>query len=57
MRRVLENWNGGLKIGGITINNLRYADDIVLIAETAEELQELVDRLELNKKERITICS
>jgi hypothetical protein len=45
MRRVLENWNGGFKIGGITINNLRYADDIVLIAETAEELQELVDRL------------
>ena len=28
MRRVLENWNSGFKIGGITINNLRYADDI-----------------------------
>jgi len=45
MRRVLEGWNGGFKIGGMTINNLRYADDIVLIAQSAEELQELVDRL------------
>mgnify|MGYP003507279906 FL=1 len=45
MRRVLEDWKGGFRIGGMTINNLRYADDIVLIAETAEKLQELVDRL------------
>ena len=45
MRRVLEDWKGGFRIGGMTINNLRYADDIVLIAETAEKLQELVDPL------------
>ena len=45
MRRVLEDWKGGFRIGGMTINNLRYADDIVLIAETAEKPQELVDRL------------
>ena len=45
MRRVLKDWKGGFKIGGMTISNLRYADDIVLIAESAEELQELVDRL------------
>ena len=29
----------------MTISNLRYADDLVLIEESAEELQELVDRL------------
>ena len=27
MRRVLENWNGGLSIGGYKLSNLRYADD------------------------------
>lgn len=35
----------GIKINGIPINNLRYADDTVLIAETAEDLQILVDRI------------
>lgn len=45
MRRVLDDWSGGFKIGGLNINNLRYADDIVLIAESEEELQELLDRL------------
>ena len=48
MRRVLQDWKGDFRIGGITINNLRYADDIVLIAETEEELQDLVNRLVRN---------
>ena len=33
----------GIKIGGVNINNIRYADDTVLIAETEEKLQRLVD--------------
>ena len=28
---------GGFRIGGIVINNLRYADDTVILAETEHE--------------------
>ena len=33
---------GGIKIAGRNINNLRYADDTTLIAESKEELEPLV---------------
>ena len=32
---------GGFRVGGTVINNLRYADDTVIISETEEELQQL----------------
>ena len=32
----------GVKIAGRNINNLRYADDITLIAESEEELKSLL---------------
>eukprot|EP00795_Rhopilema_esculentum_P010625 gene10625-biopygen13131 len=35
----------GFIIGGHNMNNLRYADDTVLISESAEKLQELLDRV------------
>ena len=35
----------GIRIGGINTNNIRYADDTVLIADTEEKLQRLVDGL------------
>jgi len=34
MRDALENFSGGFKIGDRKVNNLRYADDIVLITTT-----------------------
>ena len=34
---------GGFRVGGTVINNLRYADDTVIIAETEEELQQLIN--------------
>ena len=34
---------GGFRVGGTVINNLRYADDTIIISETEEELQELLD--------------
>ena len=34
-----------LKIGGITINNLRYADATALLAETEEDLQEILSEV------------
>ena len=35
----LEEAQAGLKIAGRNINNLRYADDTTLMAESKEELQ------------------
>ena len=32
----------GIKIAGININNLRYADDATLMAESEEELKSLL---------------
>ena len=31
-----------IKIAGININNLRYADDTILMAESEEELESLL---------------
>ena len=38
MREALEDWDGGISIGGRRITNLRYADDSSLIAETKNNL-------------------
>ena len=38
---VLEEVQAGLKIAGRNINNLRYADDTTLMAESEEELKSL----------------
>jgi len=46
MRETLDEFQGGLQIGGRMIANLRYADDIILLATSEAELQELVDRLD-----------
>ena len=35
----------GLEINGKRINNLRFADDVVLVAESAEHLQIMLDDL------------
>ena len=37
----LEEAQAGIKIAGRNINNLRYADDITLMAENEEELKSL----------------
>ena len=37
----LEEAQAGIKIAGRNINNLRYADDTTLIAESEEELKSL----------------
>ena len=38
----LDETNSGIKIAGRTINNLRYADDTILLAESKGELKSLL---------------
>ena len=38
----LEEAQTGIKIAGRTINNLRYADDTTLVAESEEKLRSLL---------------
>ena len=39
---VLDEAPAGIKIAGRNINNLRYADDTTLMAESEEELKSLL---------------
>ena len=38
----LDEAQAGIKIAGTNINNLRYADDTTLMAESEEELKSLL---------------
>ena len=42
----------GIKIAGRNINNLRYADDTTLMAESEEELKSLLMKVKEEKKKR-----
>ena len=48
----LEEAQAGIKIGGRNINNLRYADDTTLMAESEEELQSLMMKVK-KESERV----
>ena len=41
----LEETQAEIKIGGRNINNLRYADDTTLMAESKKELKSLLMRM------------
>ena len=41
----LEEAQAGIKIAGRNLNNLRYADDTTLMAESEEELKRLLMKL------------
>ena len=41
----LEEAQAGVKIAGRNINNLRYADDTILMAESEEQLKSLLMRV------------
>ena len=43
----LEETQAGIKIAGTNINNLRYADDTTLMAESEEELKSLLMKLKV----------
>ena len=41
----LEEAQAGIKIAGRNINNLRYADDAILMTESEEELKRLLTKV------------
>ena len=45
----LDEAQGGIKISGRNINNLRYVDNITLMAESQEELKSLLMKEESKK--------
>ena len=51
---VLEESQAGIKIAGGNINNLRYADDTTLTAESEEELKSLLMKLK-EKSEKVDL--
>ena len=50
---LLEEAQAGIKIAGKNINNLRYADDRKLMAESEEELKSLLMKV---KEESGKVC-
>ena len=46
----LDVAQAGIKIAGGNINNLRYADDTTLIAESEEELKSLLMKVKVESK-------
>ena len=46
----LEEAQAGIKIAGRNINNLRYADDTTLMAESEEELQSLLMKVKVESE-------
>ena len=45
----LEEAQAGIKLAGRNINNLRYADDTTLMAESEEELKSLLMKVRVKK--------
>ena len=46
----LEETQTGIKIAGRNINNLRYADDTTLMAESEEELKSLLMKVKVERE-------
>ena len=46
----LEKTQAGIKIAGRNINNLRYADDTTLMAESEEELKSLLMKVKVERE-------
>ena len=49
----LEETQAGIKIAGRNINNLRYADETTLMAESEEKLKSLLMRVKESEKSQL----
>ena len=56
-RETLGGFPGELQIWGRIVTNFRYADDIILLAISEAELQELVDRLDRVSRKYILLIN
>ena len=52
----LEEEQTGIKIAGRNINNLRYADDTTLMAESEEQLKSLLMKVK-EESEKVALSS
>ena len=50
----LDEAQAGIKIAGRNINNLRYADDTILMAESEEELKSLLMKVK-EESEKVSV--
>ena len=46
----MDEAQAGIKIAGRNINNLRYADDTILMAESEEELKSLLMKVKVESE-------
>ena len=53
----LEEAQAGIKIAGRNINNLRYADDTTLMAESKEELKSLLMKVNKERVKKLALNS
>ena len=51
----LDEAQAGIKVAGRNINNLRYADDTTLMAESEEELKSFL--MKVNENEKVGLSS
>ena len=51
----LDEAQTGIKIAGRNINNLRYADDTTLMAESEEELKRLLMKVKEESEKKLNI--
>ena len=49
----LEVAEAGIKIPGRNINNLRYADDIIIMAESEEKLKSLLMKAKVDSEKKL----
>lgn len=50
-KKSLENAKEGIRINGELTNNIRYADDTVILASSIEELQQIMERVNVASEE------
>ena len=53
----LDESQAGIKISGRNINNLRYTDDTTLMAESEEELKNLLMKVKEESEEGVLKCN
>jgi len=47
-QEALEERNVGVKVNGVCVNNIRYADDTVLIADNMDDLRDMLAHMLTN---------